>query len=156
MKRRIFITSVALALNMSIFASNEKKNKENKKTPANSEVTSTMLSGNIIDQATGESLTGVKVILEGTNKVAYTDFDGDFSFSAVKPGKYKVKVDYISYDATNLQNVKVSAGSNSLKIELNTAPGLPTTNPNRFSLNSVYGGYFTNGSNHVAFCSMLL
>jgi len=118
MKKRIFITLVTLALNMSMFASSEKENKENKETPANSEIASTVLSGSIIDQATGESLTGVKVILEGTNKVAYTDFDGDFSFSAVKPGKYKVTVDYISYDATNLQNVKVSIGSNSLKIEL--------------------------------------
>ncbi len=119
MKKRVFITTVALVLSISMFASNEKENKESKKRPANSEVVSTVLSGSIIDQTTGESLTGVKVILEGTNKVAYTDFDGNFSFSAVKPGKYKVKVDYISYDATNLQNVKVSAGSNSLKIELN-------------------------------------
>ncbi len=119
MKKRVFITTVALVLSISMFASNEKENKESKKRPANSETVSTMLSGSIIDQTTGESLTGVKVILEGTNKVAYTDFDGNFSFSAVKPGKYKVKVDYISYDATNLQNVKVSAGSNSLKIELN-------------------------------------
>ena len=118
MKKRVFITTVALVFSIGMFASNEKENKDSKKRPANSETVSTMLSGRIVDQATGESLTGVKVMLEGTNKVAYTDFDGDFAFDTVEPGKYNVAVDYISYNATNLQSVKVSTGSNSLKIEL--------------------------------------
>jgi len=115
MKRTIFITVLVLVANISLFAANEK---ENKKEHAKSELTPTHLSGKIIDQVTGESLTGVKVILEGTNEIAYTDFDGDFSFSTVKPGKYDVRIDYISYNATNLKSVKVSAGSNSLKVEL--------------------------------------
>lgn len=119
MKKTLLITVVALMVNISLFARIDKENKssDNKKA-ASTTVVQAMLSGNIIDQTTGEALTGVKVILEGTDKVSYTDFDGYFSFKTVTPGKYNLKVDYISYKGTSIEKVKISNGANSLKIEL--------------------------------------
>lgn len=65
------------------------------------------ISGTIIDEATGESLAGVSVTLEGTDKTVYTDFDGKFNFSEVAPGEYTLKTTFISYQASS-QKVKAS------------------------------------------------
>ena len=66
------------------------------------------ISGTIIDEVTGESLAGVSVTLEGTDKTVYTDFDGKFNFPEVTPGEYTLKTTFISYQAAS-QKVKASA-----------------------------------------------
>ena len=53
----------------------------------------------VSDKVSGEYLTGVKVRLKGSDIVEYTDFDGQFSFNNLKPGKYTVDVEFISYDS---------------------------------------------------------
>jgi CarboxypepD_reg-like domain len=58
---------------------------------------STVISGTVTDEKSGESLVGVEVKLEGTNQKAYTDFDGNFTFTDIKPGKYNIVATYISY-----------------------------------------------------------
>ena len=116
MKRIIFII-VAVVLTVNTFANNENGNE--KKTEANSSaVTMSSITGTVVDQITGEALTGVKVTIEGTNEVVYTDFDGNFSFKSVKPGEYNINVNYISYKANKLQKVNVKPVSNSIKIGL--------------------------------------
>ena len=66
------------------------------------------ISGTIIDEATGESLAGVSVTLEGTDKTVYTDFDGKFNFPEVVPGEYTLKTTFISYRAAS-RKVKADA-----------------------------------------------
>ncbi len=58
----------------------------------------TCISGVIVDQNTGEALTGVEVKLNGTDTKTYTDFDGKFVFNQIKPGNYSVEAKIISYE----------------------------------------------------------
>ena len=115
----LIILAIVLTASTGLFANNEKGEGENTETSESAPAT-TILAGTVVDQITGEALTGVKVIIEGTNQVVYTDFDGNFSFQSVKPGQYNLKVDYISYKANSLQEVKVNGVANSIKIALNT------------------------------------
>ncbi len=68
-------------------------------TQANNDQLAT-ITGQVTDQKTNESLVGVKIMLEGTDKVAYTDFDGKYSIENVAPGDYKLTASYISYNKT--------------------------------------------------------
>nr|WP_321406941.1 DUF2012 domain-containing protein [uncultured Carboxylicivirga sp.] len=93
MKTQIILLVGLLFIGVNSFANN----KDNKKDADASTSAITSLSGIITDEATGENLAGVKVILEGTDQVAYTDFDGIFTFDNVEKGTYTLKSDYISY-----------------------------------------------------------
>ncbi len=115
MKRLIIVLAFVLGANL-MFANNDNEN--NTKTNNQATPASTMLTGKIIDQATGEALTGVKVEIEGTNQVVYTDFDGNFSFNSIATGEYNINVDYISYKANSLQKVNLKSDANSIQIEL--------------------------------------
>ncbi len=94
MKAQIILLVGMLLIGASSFASDKNINKED--AAASNAITS--ISGTITDEATGESLVGVKVVLEGTDQVAYTDFDGMFKFDGVRAGEYTVSCDYISYE----------------------------------------------------------
>lgn len=96
-------------------------NKENKKEVAahNSELTT--ISGRILDQRTNETLVGVKVALKGTGKVAYTDFDGKYSFENVKPGTYALTASYVSYEESTVENLKLNKNTNQVNIRLKDA-----------------------------------
>ncbi len=65
--------------------------------PGEPAIANTCISGVIVDQNTGEALTGVEVKLNGTDTKTYTDFDGKFVFNQIKPGKYSVEAKIISY-----------------------------------------------------------
>jgi hypothetical protein len=75
--------------------------------------------GTVSDKISGESLTGVKVRLEGFDRIEYTDFDGKFSFENLKPGRYNFRVEFISYDSRELDRVMLDGESGrNLSIEL--------------------------------------
>lgn len=77
------------------------------------------LKGIVSDKLSGESLTGVKVKLEGAKSVEYTDFDGKFEISNLSPGKYTIVLEYISYNSRKLKEITVShKSSGNLDIEL--------------------------------------
>lgn len=69
--------------------------------------------GSVFDDATGESLPGVTIFLEGTTKGTLTDFDGLFSLST-EPGVYNLRISYISYETTIIRDLQVKAGEVSL------------------------------------------
>lgn len=71
----------------------------------------TSISGTITDAQTGESLAGVKVVLQELNTVVYTDFDGRFEFSKVAKGTYTVSTDYVSYKTEQSLSVDTSKSS---------------------------------------------
>lgn len=68
-----------------------------------------IIRGSVIDNATGEPLIGVTVVLSGTTTGAATDFDGRFEINTV-PGTYTLQVSFISYQKLSINEVKVEDG----------------------------------------------
>ncbi len=103
-KTFIFITGLLLtgAL-LTTNASNDNKT-------AKGDLNTTTLKGKVIDGNTGEGLPGVFVKLSGTDKTAYTDFDGNFNVVGLQPGNYQLTTSLISYERevmnVNLNNRK--------------------------------------------------
>jgi hypothetical protein len=69
-----------------------------------------IIEGIATDKKTGEVLPGVMVTLEGTTVGASASIDGKFIITNVKPGKYKVKASYISFDPVVFENIELTAG----------------------------------------------
>jgi hypothetical protein len=119
--KRLFSTLtvliVLLSLNTIVLANNE-----NDKNSTNSaEVATTSVTGSVVDQNTGEELTGVKVQIEDIDVDTYTDFMGNFTLNNLKPGKYEVTVSYVSYEKkTEKVNISIE-DENKIKIKLSNA-----------------------------------
>jgi len=73
-----------------------------------------IISGQIKDSISGETLPGANVLIEGTVKSVITDFDGKYILQAVQPGIYNLKVSFISYEPVLLSGIKVEAGKNTI------------------------------------------
>lgn len=113
MKRIVTILILALV----VLAANAKE-KETKPVAAdNGNTATTVLTGSVTDINSGESLVGVEVKIEGTDLKTYTDFDGKFTFSNVKPGECKLVASYISYQAS-AETVTANPKENKLDIQL--------------------------------------
>lgn len=56
-----------------------------------------IISGTVSDGKTGESLTGVNILLEKVNRATNTDLDGKFVINDVPIGEFKIIVSYVSY-----------------------------------------------------------
>jgi hypothetical protein len=69
--------------------------------------------GTVFDDATGESLPGVTIFIEGTQMGTMTDFDGKFNLN-VEPGSYNIRVSFISYETINIKEIEVKSGEVSL------------------------------------------
>ncbi len=90
-KLKLFLTIIILLFSSTLFAQNGS------------------VRGTIFDETLGENMTGVTVVVEGTNIGALTDLDGKFSIS-VAPGAYTLKVSFVSYEPVVINDVKVAAG----------------------------------------------
>jgi hypothetical protein len=108
MKKTIQLLSLILLVT-GMAVNSYAENKEAVKTAKAADAT-TSINGKIVDQLSGEALVGVKVSIEGTSDVAYTDFDGNFTFDTVTPGKYNLKTNYISYTSTSFKSIEAVAG----------------------------------------------
>ncbi|MCF8359841.1 MAG: carboxypeptidase-like regulatory domain-containing protein [Prolixibacteraceae bacterium] len=117
--KKIFLAILATTMFLASYA---EKNTESKSSEAEKEtaVQTIDFTGSIIDQVSSEALVGVEVQIEGTDIKTYTDFDGNFKFENLKPGKYNVVASYISYEKSKLENIEVSQANSDLKIELET------------------------------------
>ena len=111
MKKVIFALLVAFATT-SAFAE-----KAESKTETKIESAILSLSGNVIDEVSGEALVGVEVKIEGLDVKTYTDFDGHFVINNLKPGECKIVASYTSYNK-NEKTFKMSTTANQVKIEL--------------------------------------
>ena len=65
--------------------------------------------GNIQDSQSGEDLPGASVLIQGTNKGAAADIDGDYLIRSVPPGEHVLVVTYVGYQRIE-QSVTVEAG----------------------------------------------
>lgn len=79
------------------------------------------LSGSVADLTSGESLAGVEITLEGTDVKTYTDFDGNFEFKDVKPGKYNLIASFISYKKSLVENFNAESKLSAVDIKLEAA-----------------------------------
>jgi outer membrane receptor protein involved in Fe transport len=79
--------------------------------------------GTVFDDANGESLVGVNVVIKGTSSGSTTDLDGKFSID-IAPGNYELQISYISYQTLTVQSVVVTTGQvtvlNNLKLKTST------------------------------------
>ena len=75
--------------------------------PSLSPATWGTVAGRVTDGASGESLTGVNVIIEGTDLGAATDNDGRFLIIRVAPGKYRIMASMIGYRRQVQENIVV-------------------------------------------------
>ena len=89
-RRAIFLLFV-LAITFEIIASSSWTEKmESKKSKGSIE-------GTIIDETTGELLTGVSVYIDNELQ-GYTNFDGEFLITEVSPGSHTLTTSMISYN----------------------------------------------------------
>ncbi|AXT52192.1 TonB-dependent receptor [Aquimarina sp. BL5] len=66
------------------------------------------LSGNVVDQ-TGQPVLGASVLIEGTEKGAQTDFDGNYRIENIIPGSYNLTVSYIGFQTQTKFNIIVKS-----------------------------------------------
>jgi hypothetical protein len=76
------------------------------------------ISGTVIDLVTGEALAGATVAVDNTDIKTFTDFEGKFYFNSLTVGTYDLKVSYISYQETNIENLKVAENNNGLEVKM--------------------------------------
>jgi len=117
MKKITTFIAIFLFSSSIMFAFNSNEGKENTKNNK-SAVMTTSVSGRVLDKITGEALTGVKVMINGTDKATYTDFDGNFELTNLTPGNHELKASYISYKETK-ENIDVRLEkSNEVKLAI--------------------------------------
>jgi hypothetical protein len=113
MKTVVFFAAMVLFLGFSSFKI------EKKAASKSAPVMNNIITGTVMDQSTGEALTGVEVRIEGTDLKAYTDFDGKFSFEGVKSGNYKICTNFISYKVAETPALSVKSNEfHALNIEI--------------------------------------
>ncbi len=77
-----------------------------------------VITGKVVDQMTGEALTGVKVAIEGSDLKVYTDFDGNFRMENVKAGEHQVTATYVSYNRNEVQKFNPRKDGTHLEIKM--------------------------------------
>ena len=65
--------------------------------------------GPIYEDATGDPLYGVTVVITGTTNGSITDFDGKFDIS-VDPGTYSIQASFVSYRTITINELEVKPG----------------------------------------------
>ncbi len=121
--KKVIVAAAILVLSIAVFAEKTEAKAEPKakaKTEAAVVVPTLSLSGNVIDQVSGEALVGVEVKIEGTETKTYTDFDGHFVFENLQPGNCKLVASYTSYTKKE-KSLTVNSKNNPVKIELQSS-----------------------------------
>ena len=77
------------------------------------------LSGQVIDNGTGETLAGVLVKIDESGKSIYTDFEGRFEISGLFPGSYSISTSLISYESGEFNLNLNGEEQEPVKIKLN-------------------------------------
>lgn len=69
------------------------------------------IQGTIKDRKTQETLVGVTVQIEGSQKGTQTDIDGKFKLTGIPVGSYNLKATYVGYKAQTKFNIVVTSGN---------------------------------------------
>lgn len=112
MKNKIFaLLFVSGLFVMPVVAENDGKTVTTSGPSVEAPAAATTFEGKVTDFTTGESLAGAEVSIEGTDIKAYTDLDGNFVISGVKPGKYNIICSLISYNKSLVENMSINASA---------------------------------------------
>ena len=76
------------------------------------------LSGIVVEEDSGEPLTGALIKVHGIEKEYYTDFEGRFNIEALIPGSYDIEISYVSFESTTLKNIQLNYQNNDLFVGL--------------------------------------
>ncbi|WP_040539696.1 TonB-dependent receptor [Pedobacter arcticus] len=68
------------------------------------------LVGKVVDKASGETLIGLTVGIEGTTKGTSTDIEGRFVIANLNPGKYNLTFRYLGYQTHTVTDIEVKDG----------------------------------------------
>lgn len=111
--KKIIVLVLSLFLVSMVFAIEINKNNPEKA------MLTTKITGKVFDKITGEVLAGVKVSITNSDKFVYTDFEGNFIISDVKPGNTEITASFISYkEKKEIINLDLVSNNNiELKIE---------------------------------------
>lgn len=120
MKKIVFLFTALLILGLNSQAKTviTPKGDKNVESTEFATLNTTSLTGIVLDNVTGEALTGVAISFEGSNETVYTDFDGNFKIDNIVPGNYNIQSNYISYTDNKLKNVNVSGQNNVIRLVL--------------------------------------
>lgn len=77
-----------------------------------------ILSGQLKDKITHETIIGATVTIEGTSLGAITDFDGNFTLSNVPSGSHNIVVSYVGYKKIKKEITIVPAQKQNVEFEL--------------------------------------
>lgn len=106
MKTFILIASIFITSTMLLMS--------NEKSP---EPLNTTIAGQVVDKYTGEALAGVKIILNETDIVVYTDLDGKFEIGNIKQGNNTIETNFISYNSSVI-DIDCDNDTSNIEIEL--------------------------------------
>ena len=65
------------------------------------------ITGRVTDAATGETIPGVNVFIEGTGQGAATNLDGEYVIIGVRPDTYAMTFSFVGYQTTRVEDVRV-------------------------------------------------
>ena len=68
------------------------------------------ISGHVSDSKTGEALIGVSIFLEGTEKGAITDVDGNYLIKDVPVGSHSLRCQMVGYSTFRIEEINVKDG----------------------------------------------
>lgn len=89
--------------------------------PQNSWAQTGRLIGTVTDSESGDSIPGATVLLEETSQGTATDLDGRYVVLNVRPGTYTVRVSFIGYTPSVIENVRVTSDrATTLNVQLST------------------------------------
>jgi len=78
------------------------------------------ISGLILDQSTGEPLTGANIVLLDTRLGAASDLNGEYQILKIPPGEYTLRASMLGY--SSLENKTIILPGESAKIDFNLLP----------------------------------
>jgi hypothetical protein len=99
--KKLVLIAAAIGIGLSAICSDGNIMTENESMSTVNALTYTV-KGKVIDKATGESLAGVALSVDGSDKVYYTDFEGTFVISNISKGEHNLSASMISYKERSL------------------------------------------------------
>jgi TonB-dependent receptor len=116
MKRKTMFSILAAWLGLS-FGQSDAATPSGSSSTAAATAGTAALTGIVTNAATGRTLEGARVILQGTGREVLTDRDGTFRLSEVPEGPARITVFYTGLDAAEI-SVPVTAGTNRRDVAL--------------------------------------
>ncbi len=77
-----------------------------------------ILTGHVLDQTTGSSLTGATITIEGTTNGTIADLNGEYTLTNIPAGNHTIVFSFISYEAVSMALVFTDGETKELDVEL--------------------------------------